>query len=100
MESKDVARLTEALEQFNESIKEFKVPSGSFNNGIHFDTGGIAVAICVALVAVLVTINFNQTGTITDMKGELREMERKLDRAEDYVNQIYRTQHLKPKTEK
>lgn len=98
MEQDDVKRLTDALEQFSKLAKNF--PSGGFNNGIHFDTSGIAVGFMLVLVAVLLTICFTQTSTITDMRGELREMERKLDRAEDYVNQIYRTQHLKPKTEK
>jgi hypothetical protein len=96
MEKEDVKRLTDALEDF---VKTTGRMQGGFNNGIHFDTGGVAVWISITLVAVLLTVCFNQSSTITDMKDELREMERKLDRAEDYVNQIYRTQHLKPKTE-
>lgn len=90
----DVQRLTEALEQYVKAQKNF---TGGFNNGIHIDAGGVALGISIALVAVLATICFMQNGTITRMNTDLIEMERKLDRNEDYVNSIYRTLNAKPK---
>lgn len=96
MDKDDVKRLTDALEGFNKIAESFK--GGGFNNGIHFDTGGVAVWISVTLVAVLLSVCFSQANTISNMRDDLREMNRKLDRAEDYVNQIYRSQ-FKPKAE-
>lgn len=81
MPQDEIGRLTEALEKFTEVTKKFQ---GHNNNNFNVNLGGLGLGVALSLVVVMVVIAVFQA-------IDIAKMERKLDRQEDYVNQIYRT---------
>lgn len=79
-DGQDVQRLTDALEKFNKRLEKI---GGTNNNNFNINLGGFGLGVALSLVAIMVVVALFQS-------VDIAKMERKLDRQEDYVNQIYR----------
>lgn len=93
LDKDDVSKLTEVVSDLRDTLKEFKDRRSSHQVVQQYNAGGTAMWVVVVMAAVIFTAAISQGPRIT-------EMERKLDRQQDYLNNIYQqAPWLKPKEE-
>ena len=93
LDKDDVSKLTTAVTDLREVFREFKDSRTSHQVVQQYNAGGTAMWVVVVMAAVIFTAAITQGPRIT-------ELERKLDRQQDYLNNIYQqAPWLKPKEE-